>query len=865
MMNSGDVCADAAPSPPTLKITPRALLEVRQPGSPAVHPDGHRVAFELDEPDFEGSQYLSHLWITEWMDPIAAVPETSENGEADEATAIPGPDQLTRQLTWSRCSEWNPQWSPDGTLLAFLSDRPDPTASEDAEDAEEPTVQLWVLPIDGGEARKLTSAKEGVLAYRWFPDGSSLLVLAPEPFPAARAAADREKDENLKIDPVEEPEHRKRRRLWRVSSDSGGGRPQLIWPGDPGIVEVAISPDGEVICFASNGTGDANDYSKTYLYLLRSYEEGARWENRVLCTRGGDKSSLRWSPDGSQIAFLSSLDPELSFAPQTLYTVLVPNAEDVGPVDAQRALPGRDCDVLEIEWDGGGGIIGIAANGTTDSLFRYTATEPDIAPVFTAFLDDQAACYRGLAVEPAGYGFCWIAEGRQSLPELRFSTTEGPKTLTAINTDFTERYVLPTQSTVCWKAADGTTIEGVLTLPPAGTASDSPLPLLLHLHGGPHGRAVDTLQGYLMPALWAASGYAVLAPNYRGSEGYGEAFALASRCDLGGGDFDDCMAGVDWCIEQRIADADRLGVMGGSYGGFLTNCAIGRTNRFKAAISMFGIFSLKADAGTSSFYRWNLEYLGGTFWEQPELYTRLSPDRFAAAIQTPTLILHGDEDENTYPGNSRELYQTLKLRNVPVSFVHYPREGHGINEPNHRLDEIRRSLAWMRRYLPASQPWQPGDWVPSEDGIWELCVHSADPMQMPATRPQQPAGAPRALLLEVCFSISARQHSGKSAVALEAMPLSTLALTVPSSSVPLSPTGVTAEALGVKALIRGADLELSAVGAGGPGNASIAASIVFSLPSELRTGGDALFLAPGFQPVSVCWASEPDEEPEAEM
>src|ERR1019366_1520392 len=147
--------------------------------------------------------------------------------------------------------------------------------------------------------------------------------------------------------------------------------------------------------------------------------------------------------------------------------------------------------------------------------------------------------------------------------------------------------------------------------------------------------------------------------------------AIAPRRDLGGADYDDAIAGIDYLISRGVADPTRLGVMGGSYGGFLTNCAIARTNRFAAAISLFGILNLATDFGTSTYSRWNLEYLGGYYWEDPVIYHRLSPDTDVDKIQTPTLVLHGDEDENTFISNSKSLYAALRKRGVPTAFVHY--------------------------------------------------------------------------------------------------------------------------------------------------------------------------------------------------
>jgi dipeptidyl aminopeptidase/acylaminoacyl peptidase len=856
MINSGNVRGEAAPA---LAITPQSLLELRQPSSPAFHPDGHRIVFELDEADFTEGEYRSHLWITEWVDEDA--PEGQPVAEETEGGNLPEPDELTRQLTFSTCSEWSPQWSPDGSLLAFLSDRPDPAASDDDEDAEAPTVQIWVLPAEGGEARKVTSARDGVLAYRWFPDSSSLLALAPEPRPAARTAIERDNSERRKIDPIAEPEKRPKRRLWRVFADSSGARPELIHVADPGVVEIAISPDCGRICFASNGTGDPNQLHLTRLNLLTYLEDQDTWELKVLCERGGDKSSLRWSPDGRRIAVLSSLGPELSFSRQSLYLLDVPDAPLFEPVSMQLALPEWDRDVLEVEWTSPTSLVGIAAHGTVDELFLISQLG-EVSPTLNVLNASENVCCHGLTVDLESGALCWVEESAQSLPELYTMRGDQRASLTRLNAEFCERRKLPVQRVIRWEAEDGTCIEGVLTLPHSYQEGIGKLPLLLHLHGGPHSRAVNTLQGYAMAPVWAEAGFAVLAPNYRGSEGYGAEFALLSRFDLGGADLRDCLAGVDYCIQMGIADAENLAVMGGSYGGFLTNWAIAADSRFKAAISMFGIFSLKADAGTSVFSRWNYEYLGGYFWQQPERYARLSPDRLAANIHTPTLIIHGEEDDNTYPGNSRELYQTLHQRGVPVSYVRYPREGHGLSEPAHRLDEMRRCTAWMRRWIRSRVPCGIGDFVACDGGNLELCVLTASPLPQNVQEGDEPTTR-----LEISFVLSSTQKEAASEPCSPKLrvPLSSLTLAPSHTNEPmLTPVGVTAEAHGVKSLITGDNLLLTAPNAP-TGQHALTASVVFELPESPFENREALFQMPGYAPVLIVWEDAPDDELETGM
>ena len=273
---------ETTPAPPRQRITARALLEIKRPSDPKIHPDGRRVAFVLTEADFEESRMISHLWITEWQpsevedgeetedaEEAAACDETARNEPEEAEGEEPGeneePEDLTRQLTFSDEGEEAPKWSPDGRYLAFLSSRPDLTEPEP--DDDDPVVdQVWILPIEGGEARKISNAREGVLDYAWLPDSSGILYLAPEARPKPVESVRKEARHRRKIDPVVEGEDKLRRQFWRV--DVEGRKPKLLFTGDYGIREFALSPDGERLCWITNYTGEENDYHIADLFVV---------------------------------------------------------------------------------------------------------------------------------------------------------------------------------------------------------------------------------------------------------------------------------------------------------------------------------------------------------------------------------------------------------------------------------------------------------------------------------------------------------------------------------------------------------------------------------------------------------------------
>ncbi len=644
--------------PAKQRLTPRAFLDAKTPHSPSLSPDGRRVVFVVNEADYHESRWVGRLWLAEV------------------------PAGRARRITASYEGERDPQWSPDGRHIAFLSARPDmtepPPDQEDDEDLHK--EQIWVLPVDGGEAFRLTNTQEGVRAFGWAPDGKTILYLAPEARPRPIQFI-RDDNRKRRVDPVVEHKEKLRQQFWGVDLEEK--RPELLFTGDYGLAEFDVSPDGRYLVFNTNHSGEANDYYQYDLFVLDLEEEG---EPRKLVERGGGKFQPAWSPDGRSIAFLSNLDPSLSYSQECVWLVPLEGGEP------RNLFADAPYDCHQICWPRQGSLYGIVADREEGPLARIS--ENDVRPI------TRGCCVDDFDVSDGPEQvMVVVAEDAQSLPELYLVEPDGSRhALTELNANFGEQYHLPRQEVVRWSSADGMQIEGLVLFPP-GYEPGTRLPLVVQVHGGPKGRVTNTLRGYHMPAVYAAEGYLVFRPNFRGSEGYGNAFAVANRRDLGGGDFRDIMTGVEYLVDLGLADAERMGIMGGSYGGYMTNWAIGQTDRFKAAVSEFGIFNLVTDFSNSEISRWDPDYMGAYYWEDPDVYRRCSPATFLERMSTPVLILHGDSDNNTFIANSKEMYQALRARGVTVEFVHYPREGHGLREPNHKLDEMRRCLAWFDRFL----------------------------------------------------------------------------------------------------------------------------------------------------------------------
>ena len=801
------------------KITPRALLELKMPGDVQVASDGLRIAYGVSETDWEDNSVVQHLYV-----------------------AKVGDEAEPRQVTRGRDSETDPRWSPDGKWLAFLSSREAEDAGDDY-DEDDPKDQVWLLPMDGGggESEPLTAAPEGVVDYDWLPDSSGIVYLAQEPRPKP-LQTDHEDRQERKDDAVVERLEKFRQQIWRIDRDKK--KPKLVHAGDYGVGEIAVSPDGKSVAFTTNYTGEVNDYHKSDVWAV-SIETG---ETRPLSDGPGGKSHPVWTKDGARVLYVAPLDPDLSYSQSNLYAVPFGGGE---PVNLTRDFP-HDLTSWHGVWlDGAGRIYALAAAGTMTLVYRLDPAQEGGG--WEQLTDDDQHLH-DYHVAPDG-GLALVASGAQDVPELLWLAPGAKDTeaLTDLNGDWADDHVIAPTDLLTWQGADGLTIEGLLTLPP-GYEEGTKCPLIVSLHGGPHGRTVQALSPYTASQVWAAEGYAVLSPNYRGSEGYGNAFSTANRHDLGGGDAGDVLAGIDEVVREGVADGSKVAVIGSSYGGYLVNWLISRTQRFQAAVSQFGIFSLVTDFSNSQAPRWETEYLGGYPWEKPELYAERSPSTYLQDIQTPVLILHGEGDPNTFIANSQEMYQALRLLGKTVEYVHYPREGHGLGEPQHRLDELRRCLAWFDKHLHGAgqkTAFRAGDKI--TQGGWELTMTGAT-LETYAGRDD---GARRHV--EVALALRDTTETRRS---LTVVPADfSLTRTAPPGR-PARPIGLPVAVLGQTALAEGTGWSFRFAPAKDDRALAAPLAVTFRLP---KTGGTYQFRFRDFPPVSLeVPAADKDEEEKKE-
>jgi dipeptidyl aminopeptidase/acylaminoacyl peptidase len=648
----------AAPDAKPTAWTPELSMRVQSVGAVVPSPDGKRVAFVVGKAVMEGekSEMLSQIHLA--------------NADGSEAF----------QLTQGEKSANAPQWSPDGEWLAFLS-------------ARSGKNNVWLIRVRGGEAERLTDAKGGVGGFTWAPDGKSIAFTAVDPQTPEEEKAAKEKndarvvDENLKLSrlfviPIAKGENGKReaRQLTKGNFSVGGG---IL-----GGAGVDWSPDGKSIVFSHTPTAKADDWTRADLSVV----DVASAEVKPLAKTGAAETSPHYSPDGQWIAFLQSDDP--------------PTWGFNGTIQIVSAAGGKPRELAET-FDRRPQILGWSADGKKIYYqeAHHTTTRLYALPV-DGGKPEQLGKSEGvmgpvsLNTRRSAVGFSLQTSSRP--PEAYVSTLDSfaPKVVSAVHKDMPKLPLGRTEA-IRWKSTDGMEIEGLLTWP-ANYEEGKRYPLLLVIHGGPAGVFSETFiaSPSIYPiATFAAKGYAVLRCNPRGSGGYGKTFRYANYKDWGGGDYRDLMAGVDHVLGMGLADKDRLGVMGWSYGGYMTSWVITQTKRFKAASVGAGVTNLMSFTGTADIPSFLPDYFGAEPWEDLDIYRKHSAMFNVKGVTTPTLIQHGEKDERVPISQGYELYNALKRQGCPVQMVVYPRTPHGPQEPKLLLDVMKRNVVWFDKHL----------------------------------------------------------------------------------------------------------------------------------------------------------------------
>jgi dipeptidyl aminopeptidase/acylaminoacyl peptidase len=646
----------AAGDAPAGVWTPAQIMKYRQISDLALEPGGGRLAFVVSNPwmDDEHSEWLTQIHVASTL-----------GGDSFELTR--GDKSCTA-----------PEWSPDGTWIAFLSSR------------GEKTNNLWRIRVGGGEAEQLTEERGGITAFQWSPDGTVIVFVMPDPKTDAEERAERERNDAVLVD-----EHPKFSRLYVVEVDSAPGHvrqvrrltggPAHVGSGQPGRV-FDWSPDSRQIAYTVQPSPRVDDWLLSDIALL-DVDTG---KSRVIAATAASESQPRFSPDGSQLAFLASSSP-----PRWAYAARIQILDLQGEVPRALATTWDEKPNL-VGWNHAGtAVIASEVDRTVSRLWEVPVNGGE--PVALTPVDR-------MVVQPV------LDSSREMLAFTSESPTTAAEAWVSLTDSFEPRQVsqvqqlsawpLPETRVVSWKSADQREIEGLLTLPHG--IPPRKLPLLVVIHGGPTGvfQQTSLLSRSPYPLVaFAAKGFAILRCNVRGSSGYGREFRFANEADWGGGDLDDLVSGIDSLVADGLVDPERLGVMGWSYGGFLTSWTISQTTRFKAASVGAGVTNLISFTGTADIAGFIPDYFRGEFWSDSTRWRERSPVFQAKSIRTPTLIQHGDRDLRVPISQGYELHNALRRQNVPVQMVVYPRQPHAIQEPKLLLDAMERNLAWFERWL----------------------------------------------------------------------------------------------------------------------------------------------------------------------
>jgi dipeptidyl aminopeptidase/acylaminoacyl peptidase len=628
------------------------LLNLVQVSGAEISPDGRQVIYTKSElKKWSDNKRVSSIWIA--------------NSDGTDHRQLLGSDK-----------DRAPAWSPDGRYIAFLSTR---DQAENARDAA--GAQIWLLRTSGaGEATKLTDQKTAVRSFKWSDDSRRIFFTAEEEDPLKDARKNSLGD-GIFVD--EGPNGQGRgsySNIWVITVADTQVR--QLTRGQQVIGDFVPSPDATRVVYTSRPTNERNRQNLTEVFVAPA--DGGTPTR--LTRNEAPESNLAWAPDGKAVTYLAPSDKTWELAQGNLYIHPIEgggsptnlSSRFQGDIGRYFWSPTARSLVLSANLRGRGGVYELdLSSGTAKPL-----TSGDVSLSVSSSTKDLSR-FAGTRSTPSAPAEIVVVDARGQAT-----------TVTNANPWFAQVQVSQMRP-MTWKSKDGLEIEGLLWLPASWRAGDK-LPLILSIHGGPAGVWSTSFRG--INHVYTSLGWAVLEPNVRGSTSYGDALLRGNMKDIGGGDYWDAMTGVDAVIAQGIGDPNQLAVRGWSYGGILGGWTITQTERFKAA-SLGAMVSDWASEYAMGFnHDVRLWYIGGTPWENPEGYRRQSSYTYINKVTTPTLLLHGEQDETCTIGQSMMFYQGLKDRGVTTRFIRFPREPHGFREPHHIRMRDAEEISWLMKH-----------------------------------------------------------------------------------------------------------------------------------------------------------------------
>ncbi len=631
-------------------LRPGDIYKLQSIGNPQTSPDGQWIAYTVSTIDSAKDKRNSDIWMVSWD------------------------GKQTIQLTNSTEGESDPQWSPDSKYLSFTSSR------------QGGTNQIWLLDRRGGEAIKLTNVKGGLADYSWSPDGKKIALIVMDEKDTAKNKPPQPYVINkfhFKQDVSGYIYDSLRTHLYLF--DVASKKTEPLTSGIYNETDAQWSPDGSKIAFVSNHTEEPDRNSNSDIWIVDA-KTGA--SPRQFTTWAGSDNNPQWSPDGKSIAYTRSTGNG-NFL---MYDEPILCVADVATGTPQLLSKALDRPVYNPRWSKDGKSVAVLV---ADDCQRYIASYEVSSSQMTKIAGGDRS-FSDLELHPNGSWVATMAEP-QLPPEIYAIENNNTRRLTTLQNKFTDSLSFATVEKFTSKSKDGNMVSGLLFLPP--NAPKQHLPLILYIHGGPVGQ--DEFGFDLYRQMLAARGYAVAAVNYRGSAGRGLAYTKAIYADWGHKEVLDILGAADYLVAKGIADPNRMGIGGWSYGGILTDYTIASDTRFKAASSGAGSALQLALYGVDQY---TLQYENelGQPWKNNnyQKYLKLSyPFLHADRIKTPTQFMAGEKDFNVPSMGSEQMYQALRSQGVPTELLIYPGQFHGFTQPSFIKDRFERYWQWFDKYL----------------------------------------------------------------------------------------------------------------------------------------------------------------------